>query len=92
MDGGDPVGRSGELATARVRRLADEPEVESGARNVDNILTNTLLPDLSRMLLTEIVEGRKPERIRVSVATDGGFEYELDRPKKLELAIPVVSA
>ena len=23
-------------------------EVESGARNVDNILTNTLLPDISR--------------------------------------------
>jgi type VI secretion system protein VasG len=27
-------------------------EVESGARNVDNILTNTLLPDISRHLLT----------------------------------------
>jgi len=26
-------------------------EVESGARNVDNILTNTLLPDISRTLL-----------------------------------------
>src|ERR1039457_5677050 len=26
-------------------------EVESGARNVDNILTNTLLPDISRQLL-----------------------------------------
>jgi type VI secretion system protein VasG len=66
-------------------------EVESGARNVDNILTNTLLPDLSRMLLSEIVEGRKPERIRVSVGEDGGFSYEMDPTRKLELAIPVVS-
>ena len=29
-------------------------EVESGARNVDNILTNTLLPEISRQLLTRI--------------------------------------
>ena len=28
-------------------------EVESGARNVDNILTNTLLPDISRQLLDQ---------------------------------------
>ncbi len=32
-------------------------EVESGARNVDNILTNTLLPDISRQLLGKMVEG-----------------------------------
>ena len=32
-------------------------EVESGARNVDNILTNTLLPEVSRLLLERIVEG-----------------------------------
>ncbi|HEX5575972.1 MAG TPA: type VI secretion system ATPase TssH, partial [Gemmatimonadales bacterium] len=35
-------------------------EVESGARNVDNILTNTLLPEVSRLLLERIVEGEKP--------------------------------
>jgi type VI secretion system protein VasG len=50
-------------------------EVESGARNVDNILTNTLLPDLSRRLLTGMAEGTMPERIHVSVATDGQFAY-----------------
>jgi len=67
-------------------------EVESGARNVDNILTNTLLPDLSRMLLSEIVEGRKPERIQVVVGADSGFEYEVDTPKPIELEVPVISA
>jgi type VI secretion system protein VasG len=66
--------------------------VESGARNVDNILTNTLLPDLSRMLLSEIVEGRKPERIQVVVGADSGFEYEVDTPKPVELEVPVISA
>jgi type VI secretion system protein VasG len=34
-------------------------EVESGARNVDNILTNTLLPDISRKILGSMAEGEK---------------------------------
>ncbi len=50
-------------------------EVESGARNVDNILTNTLLPDISRQLLGRMSEGQKIEAIRVSVAPDGSFAY-----------------
>jgi type VI secretion system protein VasG len=50
-------------------------EVESGARNVDNILTNTLLPDLSRRLLTGMAEGNMPERIHVTVGGDGQFAY-----------------
>jgi type VI secretion system protein VasG len=50
-------------------------EVESGARNVDNILTNTMLPDLSTMLLASMMEGNKPAAIRVSVGSAGQFEY-----------------
>ncbi|MEJ2204509.1 MAG: ATP-dependent Clp protease ATP-binding subunit [Gemmatimonadota bacterium] len=50
-------------------------EVESGARNIDNILTNTLLPDLSRFLLGWLVEGEKPEGVHVSVGEDGSFSY-----------------
>lgn len=50
-------------------------EVESGARNVDNILTNTLLPDISRQLLTRMAEGGKPSTFHVSTAADGGFTY-----------------
>jgi type VI secretion system protein VasG len=50
-------------------------EVESGARNVDNILTNTLLPEVSRLLLERIVEGDKPASIRVSIGEDGSFVY-----------------
>jgi type VI secretion system protein VasG len=67
-------------------------EVESGARNVDNILTNTLLPDVSRMLLTSIVEGRKPERIEIRVGVEGAFEYHVDQPERLALNAPVVGA
>jgi len=50
-------------------------EVESGARNVDNILTNTLLPEISRQLLSRIAEGQKLESIRVDIGTDGNFVY-----------------
>ena len=50
-------------------------EVESGARNVDNILTNTLLPDISRQLLTSIAEGRKLSSVHVGIGTDGAFQY-----------------
>jgi len=50
-------------------------EVESGARNIDNILTNTLLPDLSTILLEALVDGEAPETIHVDVGGDGAFTY-----------------
>jgi type VI secretion system protein VasG len=50
-------------------------EVESGARNVDNILTHTLLPDVSRMLLGKIAEGEKITSLTVNVGEDGNFVY-----------------
>jgi type VI secretion system protein VasG len=50
-------------------------EVESGARNVDNILTNTLLPSISRQILGRIAEGQKPEAIHVGIGEDGTFLY-----------------
>ncbi len=51
-------------------------EVESGARNVDNILTNTLLPQISRRLLAGMAEGTKIPSIRVTVGADSAFVYE----------------
>ena len=51
-------------------------EVESGARNVDNILTNTLLPEISRQLLGRMAEGESMERIHVGVGSDGAFIYQ----------------
>ncbi|HEV2522877.1 MAG TPA: type VI secretion system ATPase TssH [Candidatus Acidoferrales bacterium] len=50
-------------------------EVESGARNVDNILTNTLLPDVSRQLLSRMAERGKLESIKVGVGANGSFTY-----------------
>jgi type VI secretion system protein VasG len=50
-------------------------EVESGARNVDNILTNTLLPDISRKILGGMAEGEKITAIHVGIGEDGAFSY-----------------
>ena len=51
-------------------------EVESGARNVDNILTNTLLPEISRQILGRMAERQRMEAIRVSIGADGSFVYQ----------------
>jgi type VI secretion system protein VasG len=51
-------------------------EVESGARNVDNILTNTLLPQVSRRILGGMAERQRIAAIRVSIGADGAFVYE----------------
>ncbi|NNM06362.1 MAG: type VI secretion system ATPase TssH [Gemmatimonadetes bacterium] len=52
-------------------------EVESGARNIDNILSNTVLPDLSRVLLEAMLGGEEPTSVNVSVGDKGQFEYTL---------------
>ena len=50
-------------------------EVESGARNVDNILSNTMLPEISREVLARMAEEAPSERVQVGVGTDGRFTY-----------------
>jgi type VI secretion system protein VasG len=52
-------------------------EVESGARVVDAILTNTVLPRISQEFLTRMIEGKKVERVRVIVES-GEFGYEFE--------------
>jgi type VI secretion system protein VasG len=52
-------------------------EVESGARTVDTILTNTLLPEIGQELLTRLVEGKTARRVHVDVK-DGELTYSFD--------------
>ena len=53
-------------------------EVESGARNVDHIITGTLLPAISRELLGRMAEGEALRRLRIGV--DGGdFSYSFEK-------------
>jgi len=53
-------------------------EVESGARNVDHILTRTVLPEMSGEFLARMAEGRTMSRVRVTVGDGGNFHYEFD--------------
>ena len=50
-------------------------EVESGGRMIDAILTNTVLPALSREFLSRTMAGVPLERVRLAVA-DGDFAYQ----------------
>ncbi|MEW5801047.1 MAG: type VI secretion system ATPase TssH [bacterium] len=51
-------------------------EVESGARNVDHILSNTLLPEMSRELLARMAGGENIKEVTVSLNGDG-FAFEV---------------
>jgi type VI secretion system protein VasG len=52
-------------------------EVESGARNIDHILTRTLLPELSSEFLARMATGEPIARVHVSVGDDGAFCYQI---------------
>jgi len=52
-------------------------EVESGGRMIDAILTNTVLPDVSRQFLTRMLQGAPLQRIGLNVA-DGDFSYQFE--------------
>jgi type VI secretion system protein VasG len=46
---------------------------------IDAILTNTMLPDISREFLTRMMEGTPIEQVHVGVA-EAGFSYRFDHP------------
>jgi type VI secretion system protein VasG len=52
-------------------------EVESGGRMIDAILTNTVLPAISREFLTRTMSGAALNGVRLAVA-DGDFAYRFD--------------
>ncbi|MFT4542272.1 MAG: type VI secretion system protein VasG [Planctomycetota bacterium] len=52
-------------------------EVESGARNVDHVLTRTLQPELATEFLARMADGLTTSRVSISVAEDGSFQYDL---------------
>jgi type VI secretion system protein VasG len=51
-------------------------EVESGARNVDSIITGTLLPEISQEFLGRLAQGEAVSRVTVGVERSGKFTYD----------------
>jgi type VI secretion system protein VasG len=52
-------------------------EIESGGRMIDAILTNTLLPELSRGVLNRSLEGEKMTKVTVGASKEG-FTYSFE--------------
>ena len=52
-------------------------EVDTGARNVDHILTRTLLPEMSREFLARMAVGQAIRQVTITVADDETLRYEI---------------
>ena len=56
-------------------------ETSSGARNVEKILSRTLLPELSSEVLSRLADGGTIDGINVGVNADGLFQYRIGKPE-----------
>jgi type VI secretion system protein VasG len=62
-----------------VAAIADRcTEVDTGARNVDHLLTQTLLPELSGELLRRMGMGQVCTAIHAGLDDEGGFDYRFE--------------
>ncbi|MCP4321100.1 MAG: type VI secretion system ATPase TssH [Alteromonadales bacterium] len=57
--------------------VARSQEVDTGARNIENILTRTLLPQMAVECLTRLSNDEEIEHINVNVCDQGLFSYEI---------------
>jgi len=48
-------------------------EVETGARNIDHIMSGTIMPQMSREILTRMSEGTMPSEVRLGLGENGSF-------------------
>ena len=62
---------------AMLHILARSQEVDTGARNIENILTRTLLPELAIECLSRMSNDQEVSHIQVNVSEDGLFSYDI---------------
>jgi type VI secretion system protein VasG len=53
-------------------------EVASGARNIEQIIQRTLLPELSSNFLSALADGKVIHKVHVGVDKEGRFEYLIE--------------
>ncbi|WP_222890373.1 type VI secretion system ATPase TssH [Enterobacter sp. C2] len=51
---------------------------DTGARNVDSLLNQQILPVLSQQLLSHMATGQKPQRLKLSWSEEAGIGLDLD--------------
>jgi type VI secretion system protein VasG len=64
-----------ELVEAIAKRCT---EVESGARNIEQIISRTMLPELAGRFLARMADGQGVSKLHVGIDGDGNFEYLLN--------------
>jgi type VI secretion system protein VasG len=52
-------------------------EVDSGARNVEHILTRTLLPEISREVLARMAEDLPFTSVHITTDSSGAFKFAI---------------
>ncbi len=52
-------------------------EVDTGARNIDHILTRTVLPELSAEFLSSLSERKAISAVKIGISDEGTFTYEI---------------
>ena len=52
-------------------------EVESGARNIDHILTRSLLPEMAGNFLSRMADGAAIKSVHVAMDDAGRFQYRM---------------
>lgn len=57
--------------------VARSQEVDTGARNIENILTRTMLPEMASECLSRMADGEAISKIHVGVTEEGNFIYEI---------------
>ena len=57
--------------------VARSQEVDTGARNIENILAHTMLPDMASECLSRMATDEPIKQIHVGVNEDGKFSYQI---------------
>ncbi len=55
--------------------VARSQEVDTGARNIENIMTRTILPALAEECLTRMADGETIDRVHIACSDGGEFTY-----------------
>ena len=58
--------------------VARSQEVDTGARNIENILTRTVLPALASECLAKMANGDSIKHIHIGATEEGEFSYKID--------------
>jgi len=57
--------------------VARSQEVDTGARNIENILTRSMLPELASECLSRMANGEEIKKVHVGCTEEGTFTYQI---------------